>query len=235
MEVFDPHLGVVGGVCTPIPIPNLYDFMKVRPTVDRDRLAELIKTLPASIQPEWIDRLDLHDVVAVKPVPKIYFAIGVARCGKSTYGRRWWVGGEMPEIDGPRVVWNSDSLRMVHTGERFVKETEPFVHLVKTLAVASHVENGATVFVDGTHTTEESIKDLLKIDIDAEPILFSGTAKETCIERAYATGQDDLVPVIHRQYFQMIAMLADGVDALMEKLRDQVRDFQEYRWGKRGN
>lgn len=164
--------------------------------------------------------------------PRLFFTQGPARCGKSTFAERWKDGLECLEIPlTRRVVWNSDNLRLAMGGKRFSRTLEPQIHVFKSYAIKSLLLGGYTVLVDGTHTTRRSIRELLMIDIDAKPITFT-TSKEECIRRAHATDQPDLVPVIGRHSDQLAELLAVGMDVVMEELRREVRDHEEYRWSK---
>jgi hypothetical protein len=156
---------------------------------------------------------------------RLLFCIGPARCGKSTFGRKW-----RDEKPG-RVVWTQDNLRLAMAGRRYTRTLEPLIHAQKAYIIKSLLLGGHEVLVDGTHTSERSIKDILAIDVDARPILFS-TSLEECTRRAVQTDQSDLIPVIQRHCFQRAQILFEGLDAFMERMRAEVREYDEYRWAK---
>jgi hypothetical protein len=76
------------------------------------------------------------------------------------------------------------------------------------------------VLVDGTCTTEYSIRDMFKIDEHAQHLLVN-TPLNICKERAIATNQPDLLPVIDRMDQQLSQWKEDHVNYI-EGLR---RDF----------
>lgn len=133
----------------------------------------------------------------------------------------------MPEVEGPRVVWNSDSLRLAMTGKRYTKDVEPLIHTVKHYALKTLLLQGYVVLVDGTHTTERSIKALLELDINATAIIFD-TREETCVMRAHQTGQSDLVPVIRRHCQQIQKLCKSGT--FLSRLKAQVKQEIAQRW-----
>jgi len=164
--------------------------------------------------------------------PRLFFSVGPARCGKSTYARRWEEGFEMPEVLGHRVRWSQDSLRIGLHGRRYNKHLEPLVHGLKPAILKAHLDMGHVVFVDGTHTTARSIKQLLEVDVNAVPVLFDVPA-EICIARAHATGQPDLVPVIERHCRNVRELLGGRpIDEVMDRLRRETREELDYRWKK---
>lgn len=164
--------------------------------------------------------------------PQIYFSIGAARSGKSTYSKRWTNGCEMVDVQSyNRVVWNQDNLRLAMGGQRFNKVLEPLIHTFKSYAIKSLLLSDYIVFVDGTHTTERSIKDILRMDINAKPVLFD-TSEAECRERAIKTEQPDLIPVITRHCNNIERIKAEGLDKVMERLRREVVEYDEYRWSK---
>lgn len=159
--------------------------------------------------------------------PRLYFTIGCARSGKSTFARRWlrreneWLDPEHRSDGYPRAVWNTDSLRLRTGGRRYSRTVEPINYTIKYYSIGALLDYGHDVLVDGTHTTEWSIRNLLQVDIDAVPLVFP-TPEDECIRRAHATGQSDLVPVIQRHSRQLRALLAEGVGEVMERLRREV-------------
>lgn len=164
--------------------------------------------------------------------PQIYFSIGAARSGKSTYSKRWSNGCEMIDVQSyNRVVWNQDNFRLAMGGQRFNKVLEPLVHTFKSYAIKSLLLGDYIVFVDGTHTTERSITDLLRLDINAQPVLFD-TPEYECWERALATEQPDLLPVITHHCNNIAKLKAEGLDNVMARLRREVVEYDEYRWRK---
>ncbi len=122
---------------------------------------------------------------------KLYFMVGLPRSGKSSYANTW------AQQEYKRVIVCADDIRLSLTGERYCANAEGMVHTIKHLMISTLLRTGHTVLVDGTHTTERSIKDILKHDNNAEPIVID-TSEDICKARARLTQQDDLIPIIER-------------------------------------
>lgn len=167
-------------------------------------------------------------VVATEPIirrGKLSFVIGVQRSGKSTYCTRWaqyLEGADAVPTNYPRAIVCADSLRLALTGQRYNKKTEPMVWAIKDYMVEALLDRGHDVIVDGTHTTKMSILKNLEHDVNATYVVVD-TPKEECLRRAVLTGQDDLVPVIHRTHGQLRKMLDYGVDKMIEEIRQEVK------------
>jgi len=116
---------------------------------------------------------------------KLFFVIGNARSGKSTYCSKW--ASEKPN----RVIVCSDDIRLALHGQRYEALAETMVFAIKHVMIRAHLARGFDVMVDGTHSTSISIKRLLEIDKNATAIMFDTTMEE-CIRRATATGHLDL-------------------------------------------
>jgi predicted kinase len=129
----------------------------------------------------------------------LYCCIGLPRSGKSTYCNQWVL--EKPG----RVKVCGDDIRLALTGERFNSHVEPYISAIKSTMIKTLLLGGFEVIVDGTHTTERSIKQILQIDKNAQFIVFD-THPQTCRERAKATNQEDLYPVIDRMYDQYMSL-----------------------------
>jgi predicted kinase len=127
---------------------------------------------------------------------KLYFTVGAARCGKSTYCNRWVK--EAPN----RVIVCSDDIRKAISGDRFNSLTEGYVQAIKYTMIRAYLDRGFDVIADGTHTTEQHMYELLRIDNNAQYILID-TKKNICIQRAKDTNQSDLKHVIDRHFENM--------------------------------
>lgn len=146
------------------------------------------------------------------------FAIALPRAGKSSYGTSWAQEAPM------RAIVCADDIRRALTGSRFNPLTETMVFAVKHSMIRALLLRGYDVFVDGTHSSPESLLRLFEIDPDAQPILFN-TPKEVCIERAIATKQRDLIPVIERIDRQIEALgVRTGDFSKIDSVRQIVRD-----------
>jgi len=135
-------------------------------------------------------------------IGQLYFLCGIARCGKSTIAKSW----QKYEIDIkyntikkhvgshkiPRLIVCADWLRLALTGQPYIQEAEDIVHAVKHLIIRTYLNQGYDILVDGTHTTKNSIQDLLLIDKDADFYLIDTPAEE-CKQRAIDTNQEYLI------------------------------------------
>ena len=125
-------------------------------------------------------------------MPKLILTVGLPRSGKSTWSRQ----------QGHPVV-NPDSIRLAVTGQRFVPSAEPIVWMVVKYMVASLFLAGhETVILDATSVTHARRDQFLSKDWEPYVKVFD-TPPTVCKERALATGQPDLLPVIdqmHREW-----------------------------------
>ena len=144
----------------------------------------------------------------------LYFLIGAARSGKSTIAKKWAnyevdiCNGDVLEREGgkakwenPRAIVNADTIRL-QFGHRFYGPIEEMVHTIKHIMIKTLLESGHDTLVDGTHSTKSSIVKLLEVDRDADYAVIT-TPAEVCKERAIATVQNDLLPVIDRMVKQL--------------------------------
>lgn len=148
---------------------------------------------------------------------KLFFLISGARAGKSTFANQWVNEGEK------RVIVCSDDIRKALHGNRYSAYAETMVFAIKHIMIRSLLSRGFTVLVDGTHTSEISITRLLEIDPNAEAILIK-TPKEECIKRAISLGQNDLIPVIERQFKNIDNILSLGLNEYLDGIRAKIKD-----------
>ena len=147
---------------------------------------------------------------------QIFFLQGLARSGKSTVAKRW-VNFEVDIKDGeliernqgkkseepPRVIVCADDIRLTF-GHRFNWMVEDYIHAIKNTMIKTLRQKHSLV-IDGTHTTKGSIIAVLNIDINADYYRID-TSVETCCQRAIATNQSDLIPVIQRMGQQLATL-----------------------------
>lgn len=128
---------------------------------------------------------------------KLIMTIGLPRCGKSTWAKQQ----KLPIV-------NPDSIRLAMHGQRFCAKAEPFVWatafiMTESLFLAGH----DVVILDATNTNEERRNEWSRRFPEEEyeiiPVKFIDVTKEVCIERAKASGQEDLIPVIERMAGEM--------------------------------
>lgn len=154
---------------------------------------------------------------------RLYFTIGAQRSGKTTQGRRWLLRNPdnaiSAEDDGfPRHLWDTDFVRLEIHGDRYNRSAEPVSFMVKRYAIGAALRAGHDVVVAGTHTSKASIRRILEIRRDAIPVLID-TPVETCKERAVATGQEDLLPVIERLCLRVSLIKDFGVADYVDEVR----------------
>ena len=163
---------------------------------------------------------------------RLYFLVGLARSGKSSLARKW----ENYKIDisdnnkltsmvlqdTPRIVVCADWIRLAMHGQIFAQEAEEMVHATKNMIARMYFNNGYDVLVDGTHTTDKSIKDLLRIDKKAIFYLCNTTITE-CQKRAIMSNQEYLIEkgVIDRMEKQLAPWRNDAVEHI-NQLRNEV-------------
>ena len=145
---------------------------------------------------------------------RITFLVGICRSGKSTIAKKWANyevdihNGEVvnrehqkTKNENPRVIVCADTIRLTF-GHRFHAPFEGFIAAIKDTMTRSLLLSGHDVLIDGTHTTKSSIIKLFEIDPDADYAVIT-TSPEVCRERAVATDQLDLLPVIDRMSEQL--------------------------------
>lgn len=122
--------------------------------------------------------------------PVLIAMMGLPRSGKSTISR------ELSKKIGAPIV-SRDALRLAVHGQRYEPSAEPLIkvldiYMIRALFGAGH----EVVICDETNFSMEAREHLLASQWDTiwKPVL---TDVDTCIQRAYDTGQNDLVPVIH--------------------------------------
>jgi predicted kinase len=155
----------------------------------------------------------------------LHFLIGLPRSGKSTWATNWMRG--TPSVRNgivyPRVVVCADDIRLAIIGERFWAPAEPAVHMVKDYMTEALLARGHDVCIDGTHTTEPSIRQNYQTDPNAS-WTFINTPVAACKERAVATNQSDLVDVINRMEKQLANLQATGLPQTLARIQEEVRD-----------
>jgi hypothetical protein len=161
---------------------------------------------------------------------RLYFLIGLARSGKSTLARRWLnkeidfpcINRLTPHIgvNQPRVIVCRDQIRLA-LGHRYNGFVEDFVAATAT-AMTRALLIDHDVLLDETHTTASNIKKAFQIDPMA--IWYHvNTDASVCKERAVATGQEDLVPVIDRMMKNLLELTHRGVLlTCVEQIREEV-------------
>lgn len=130
----------------------------------------------------------------------LILTVGLPRSGKSTWAKQ----------QGLPIV-NRDAIRLALHGQRFLREAESMVtalenYMVRALFLAGHPK----VIVDATNITAHRRKrwesDCWEVEIKIFPV-----GAETCIARAKADGDLDIIPHIERMVSQTdIREIIDG-------------------------
>lgn len=133
--------------------------------------------------------------------------VGTARSGKSTWSNRW-----VKQHPG-RVILCSDDIRLA-LGHRYNSHIELHVSAIKHTMLEALLSRGHDVFVDGTHTTITSIKNILAVEPDAILEFFPSleiigggmwpSFVQEYKQRALDTQQPDLLKVIDQMAFQLV-------------------------------
>jgi len=162
--------------------------------------------------------------------PQVILLCGTSRSGKSTWCKNF-------RKNNPNsVIVRADDIRLAY-GFRFNTAIEKQVNAVKeTMLRALMLEDYDYILVDGTHTHEKSIRDVLKIapDLSIQTVI---TDPQICKDRAYACGTPDLIPVIDRMWNQLrntlktncnrfswdLDWIKDNAQIIMEEVVERLR------------
>jgi predicted kinase len=142
---------------------------------------------------------------------RLYYLLGIPRCGKSSFANKWVRYEDKQTIDelegvytsyvyelyNPRVILCADSFRYALTGEVYEKEAEAAIYTMVDYAAKALLLTGHDVLMDETSSTKATLRRYYRLDINATGIWID-TPKEVCIERAKNLKQDYLIPVIER-------------------------------------
>lgn len=170
---------------------------------------------------------------------KLYFLIGLPRSGKSSFSKKW-VEDKINILENniytenkncycqnlnPRVIVCADDIRLA-LGHRWNGLVEPYVNATKLTMIRTLLQKH-DVLVDGTHTTERSIRELLDINKDAIPY-YIPTSPEECKKRAKETNQKDLYPIIDRMYNQIVELANDETyySSMIVEIMDKIDNMR---------
>jgi len=114
--------------------------------------------------------------------------VGLPRSGKSTLAKTL----------GHPIV-NKDSIRLAMHGQKFLKEAEPWVHvLAKTMVEALFRAGHDTVTLDECNVTRKRRDEWANSDFWITKFLMVGTPEEVCRQRALEQNDTSLLSVIDR-------------------------------------
>lgn len=127
--------------------------------------------------------------------------VGLPRSGKSTFCK------EFRKNNPNTVIVRADDIRLA-MGARYNSHIEPMVSAIKgTMIKALIKEDYDNIIVDGTHTTENSIKNVIYALGEGCEVVCIPTSPEVCKDRALACGQNDLYHVISRMWRKLSDVL----------------------------
>lgn len=125
--------------------------------------------------------------------PLLIAMMGLPRSGKSTIVK------DLAGLFGAPIV-RRDAIRLALHGQRFALDAEPMVkamslYMIKSLFIAGH----DVVICDETNYSRAA-RNALKSPEWETTFYEVKTSPEVCKERAVATGQSDLLPIIDEMY-----------------------------------
>ncbi len=149
---------------------------------------------------------------------RLFYFVGLPRSGKSTVSRTFeqdpnclqQFNSSIDRIDRmqPRIVYNSDSMRLSLYGRAFSNKAEGMLSAMKDVIIRCYLdEMNYNVLVDGTHTTEASLERIFKLSPTATPVIIP-TGMEECTARAHATNQSYLEQPIWRMHNNLCELLS---------------------------
>lgn len=122
--------------------------------------------------------------------PTLIAFVGLPRSGKSTLS-----SALAKELGCPIVC--KDSVRLALHGQRYQAAAEDHVRAIaKTMIKSLFLRGHEVVIADETHFSKLAREHLKQDDLYQVKWYVVDTPKEVCIERAIATGQPDLIPII---------------------------------------
>lgn len=152
---------------------------------------------------------------------QLYFLIGLARSGKSTFAKNWSVYNNNFNsnfnLNSNKVVLSLDSFRLAASGKRYNGYTESSVFLSSSLAAKALLLDGYDVLIDDTHTSEESIKRVFRIATNAIHYRLD-VSTEVCVQRAVECGQADLQWVIERQAKNLEKLTNEKIEEIRQSV-----------------
>lgn len=122
-------------------------------------------------------------------IPTLLSLLGLPRSGKSTITARL-----RRELGAPVV--NADSIRLALHGQRYHPLAESFVFAIRECMVRSLFLAGHDLVIYDETNFSRATRDRMKSKDWDNVYLVVDTSPEICKERAIATEQPDLIPVI---------------------------------------
>lgn len=118
---------------------------------------------------------------------KLIVLIGLPRSGKSSYAQK----------QGFPIV-NKDSIRLALHGQRFLTESEEWVHVIaKTMVKSLFYAGHDTIVLDECNVTQKGREQWIDAKWDVEFVEIS-TSEEECLRRAKEDNDETIISVIER-------------------------------------
>lgn len=123
-------------------------------------------------------------------------------------------------------------------GAKYNVNLEPHIEAMKLTMAKALSLSDYHVLLDDTHTAIGSIIKIMRIDIDAKPYVINESVA-TCVNRANATNQKYLIPVINRHFKNMLILanmdtnvphetFVNNIYDKVEEIRETVKASSEY-------
>ena len=138
----------------------------------------------------------------IVPKPVLLSLHGLPRSGKST------LTGKLRRYYGASVV-NADAVRLALHGQRYLALAEPMVFAIRQIMVRALFGAGHQIVIYDDTNYSRAARDKMRSDEWDTYYIEVDTPPEICKERAVATGQPDLIPVIDAMWARREPLEAD--------------------------
>lgn len=125
--------------------------------------------------------------------PSLLSLHGLPRSGKST------LTAKLRSYYGAPVV-NADAVRLAMHGQRYAALAEPMVFAIRQIMVRALFGAGHPLVIYDETNYSRAARDKMRSDEWDTYYIEVDTPPDVCKERAIATGQPDLIPVIDRMW-----------------------------------
>lgn len=139
--------------------------------------------------------------------PLLICMMGLPRSGKTTIVKQLMDKHKAPVV-------RRDDIRLALHGQRYVSPAEPFVKAISDVMIRSLFLSGHEVVICDETNYSRATRDYHKSNAWRTVFYEVPTTPDVCKERAIATGQPDLIPVI------------DSMWARRDPLRDDEERYE---------
>lgn len=139
--------------------------------------------------------------------PTLIAMVGLPRSGKSTLCKMY------SDLTGAPIV-NRDNIRLALHGQRYTALAEPMVKAISNVMIRSLFLSGHELVLYDETNYSRAARDFIKSDLWETRFWVVPTPPEICADRAVATNQHDLIPVIEEMYkrYQPLEEDEDRID-----------------------